>query len=77
MTQFSKLEIRDGRLVETDIRQLAKSDLMKCPHYILVAEHYREDGTCRCNDPTAMIMRFWGYRWDKKKHQWVSWREAS
>jgi hypothetical protein len=63
MTRFSKLGLVDGKLVETNIREIAQSDMLKCPHAIMMAEHYREDGTCRCNDPTALVMREWGYRW--------------
>jgi hypothetical protein len=29
------------------------SDIMKCPHVIFLAAHYRDDGTCRCNEPTC------------------------
>jgi len=64
MTRFSKLTLKDGKLVETDAREIAQSDLMRCPHSILVAEHYREDGSCRCDDKTATEMKEWGYRWD-------------
>jgi hypothetical protein len=41
-------------------------DVMRCPHFILVPEQYREDGTCRCNDQAHTIMRDWGYRWDQR-----------
>ena len=36
---------------------LNQSDLLKCPFVILMPEHYRRDGSCRCNDPehTAMV----------------------
>lgn len=43
----------------------------RCPHYILVPEHYREDGICKCNDPGALEMREWGYKWSRKKGLWV------
>ena len=34
-----------------------------CPFTILVAEHYREDGTCRCDDLThrTFMCNEWGY----------------
>jgi hypothetical protein len=63
MTRFSKAVLKDGKLVETDVREIAQSDLLACPHTILMAEHYRPDGSCRCNDPEHTIMREWGYRW--------------
>lgn len=33
-----------------DLRTLKQSDIRKCPHFILLASHYREDGSCRCNE---------------------------
>lgn len=45
-------------------------DPSKCPHQIWAAEHYREDGSCKCNDPNEKIMRKWGYRWNRKKGLW-------
>jgi hypothetical protein len=62
-TRFSRLEMIDGVLKETDVRMIKQSDLMKCPHYILMASHYREDGSCKCDDPDerAMMIREWGY----------------
>lgn len=52
----------DGTL--TGVRQIKQSDLRACPFSILAAEHYREDGTCKCNDPEhqAMMIREWGYK---------------
>ena len=35
----------------------------RCTHFIMVGEHYRPDGTCRCNDPTHLEMADWGYEW--------------
>lgn len=53
------------------VRIVKHSDIAKCPHFILALEHYREDGTCRCDDPNAKVMREWNYRWSAKKGQWV------
>jgi len=47
---------------------LKQSDLMKCPHFIIAPEHYREDGTCKCNDKNETVMREWGYEW--KDGEW-------
>jgi hypothetical protein len=44
----------------------------RCPHRILVPGHYRADGICKCNDPGALEMRSWGYKWSRKKGLWVS-----
>lgn len=68
MTRFSKAKIEDGRLVETDVRIIKQSDITRCPHVIMVPEHYRADGTCRCNDREHKEMREWGYRW--RNGQW-------
>lgn len=44
-------------------RHILQSNIMACPHVIMVPEHYREDGTCKCDDPNeqAMMIREWGY----------------
>jgi hypothetical protein len=62
MTRFSRLELI-GRLVETDVREIAQSDMLACPHAMMVAKHYRPYGACRCDDPTHIEMERWGYRW--------------
>lgn len=59
----------DGR--ELNIRTLAYSSIAKCPHLIITPEHYRADGTCKCNDPNEKVMREWGYSWDRKRKLWV------
>jgi len=46
-----------------DVRMIKQSDIGKCPHVIMVASHYRDDGSCRCNDKSHTKMREWGYRW--------------
>lgn len=33
------------------IRDIKQSDIAKCPTVILMPEHYREDGTCRHDEP--------------------------
>jgi hypothetical protein len=64
MTQFSKLTPdADGKPVETHIRVIKQSDMLRCPHVILMEAHYREDGSCRCDDVNHRIMHDWGYRW--------------
>jgi hypothetical protein len=52
------------------VKTINQSDMLKCPHVIMVAEHYRDDGTCRCNDPTHIEMAEWGYKWNG--HLWIS-----
>lgn len=67
MTRFVKMELRDGQLVETEAREIKQSDLRRCPHFIMVAEHYRDNGSCRCDDATHREMREWGYKWRNGK----------
>jgi hypothetical protein len=31
--------------------QLSPDAIRKCPHVIFDFDHYRPDGTCKCNDP--------------------------
>lgn len=47
-----------------EIRILHSKDIQKCPHVIMVPEHYREDGSCRCTDPDHKEMVEWGYVWE-------------
>jgi hypothetical protein len=42
-----------------------------CPYLIMWPSHFRDDGTCKCNDPQEKIMRSWGYKWNPKKGRWV------
>lgn len=51
---------------------MKQSDILRCPHCIIVPEHYREDGTCYCNDPTATIMLEWGYVLDVQNKVWAN-----
>jgi len=51
-----------------NVRIIDQSTIAKCPHVIFAAEHYRADGTCKCNDPTAKEMAEWGYTW--RAGQW-------
>lgn len=48
---------------EIDIRMIKQSDIAACPWSILVPSHYRDDGSCRCDDPTHTEMLEWGYVW--------------
>lgn len=61
MTQFSELSM--GDLKETKIRTIRRSDIQKCPNTIMVASHYRDDSSCKCNDVSETVMKEWGYRW--------------
>ena len=43
---------------------LKQSDLLRCPFVIMVPEHYRADGTCKCDSASyrRMMMREWQYK---------------
>lgn len=58
--RFSKLS-PDG--IESDIREVKRTDILACPFVIMVAEHYREDGSCKCDDPIEQkkMIKEWGY----------------
>jgi len=62
--RFSDGMIVNGQIVETNIRMIKQSDILKCPFVIMVASHYREDGTCKCNDPDEQqhMIKEWGYK---------------
>lgn len=44
MVRFSKLDENGS---ETDVRVISNFSIAQCPSFILIAEHYRPDGTCR------------------------------
>jgi len=63
---------RCGKLVSWAATVLDRASMMlACPHVILMPEHYRPDGTCRCNDPEHNEMEEWGYEWDADEEAWV------
>ena len=65
MAEFSEGTIgEDGKLSIKHVRTLDQSRIRKCPHFMFAPEHYREDETCRCNDPEHTEMADWGYTWD-------------
>ena len=65
--------IRFGELTPAGpvlIRALAVADVRRCAHLILDPDHYRDDGSCRCDDPEHASMRDWGYRWNPSAGVW-------
>lgn len=54
------------------IRYMRQSDMLRCLHYIIATEHYHDDGTCRCNDPSHTEMEEWGYVWVPTIHQYYA-----
>lgn len=53
-----------GEALKTAKVIMKQSDLRKCPFTILVPEHYRADGSCKCDDPEErkMMIKKWGYK---------------
>jgi hypothetical protein len=66
MTRFGTLH-PDGNV--THERDIDQAKMQACPHFIMVSEHYRQDQTCRCDDPTHTEMAEWEYTWNGKA--WV------
>jgi len=52
-------------------RCLNGASVARCPHLILAAAHHRDNGTCRCDDPTHSMGED-GYRWDARQRRWLS-----
>jgi hypothetical protein len=44
--------------------------LSTCPLGILAPQHFREDGTCRCDDPKHVEMKRWGWVWNERQGRW-------
>ena len=58
---FSRVDINTG--VVTDVRTIQRGAILACPHVIMAAEHYREDGSCKCSNAEhrAMMIAEWEY----------------
>jgi hypothetical protein len=56
------------RLRTGKISVLNYADINACPHTIFLPSHYRDDGTCKCDDPDQTEMADWGYTW--RDGQW-------
>lgn len=69
MTEFGELH-PDGSYTRT--RTLKQSSMAACPHFIMVPEHYRDDESCRCDDPDHTEMAEWGYTWSANEKRWLA-----
>lgn len=65
MIDTSELEI-----ISQELTTIKQSDMLACPHTIMVPSHYMEDGRCRCTDFGHLEMRDWGYTWNGES--WVA-----
>ena len=61
--RFSEAKVVGGQLVETNVRMIKQSDIGKCPFAIFIPSHYREGGSCKCNnkEERKMMIKEWGY----------------
>jgi hypothetical protein len=53
-----------GLLAGAVIHTIKQSDMRRCPFSIMVMEHYRADGSCKCDDAEhrKLMVREWGYK---------------
>jgi len=65
--QFGTLQ-PNGEVVEKP--PVSYSTIGNCPYVIFDPIHYRDDGSCKCNDPEETIMVEWGYTWDEELGRW-------
>lgn len=58
-----------------EVRTIAITSIAACRFAIFAPEHYRRDGTCRCDDLAhrKKMMREWGYK--KKDFKGIPLRE--
>lgn len=59
----------EDKLKNGTVYTMKQSDVHKCPHYIMMPDHYNNDGSCKCTDLNHAEMLTWGYTWDGKS--WV------
>jgi hypothetical protein len=48
----------------SNVRLIKQADIGKCPFFIFMPDHYREDGTCKCSNAEhrKMMIKEWGYK---------------
>ena len=55
---------------EVQVVEITQAQIADCNHYIMDPRHYREDGTCYCDDPDNDDMPDWGYEWNDDTEVW-------
>jgi len=60
----------EDELKNGTVYTMKQVDVHNCPHYIMMPDHYRDDGTCKCNELGHQDMLAWGYVWNGKS--WVN-----
>lgn len=61
---FDRLNIDTGEV--DHIRVLSYETIKKCPKLIFLPEHYREDGSCRCNEQICETEGCHEKKWDEE-----------
>lgn len=56
---------------------MKQSDLLKCPFAIMVPEHYREDGTCKCDDAAHREFMIAKWEYTPESFEGIPLREKS
>lgn len=69
MVEFGELQ-SDGNV--RHVRTIEQASIASCPHLIFDPSHYREDGSCRCDDRDDPHMADWGYVWNNGRKRWMS-----
>ena len=64
MVEFSEGKLEDGVFSVRHVKTIQQSSIGNCPHFIFDPGHYRDNETCRCDDPSHLEMAEWGYAWD-------------
>jgi hypothetical protein len=54
----------------TEKQEVSYASINNCSHMIFDPIHYRDDGTCKCDDSEETIMVEWGYTWDDELGRW-------
>jgi len=47
----------------SDVREIKQSDIGRCKFMVLVLDHYRDNGSCKCSNKKhrEMMIKEWGY----------------
>ena len=50
---------------------MERTMIQGCPHVIFTPDHYRADGSCKCNEKDNSDMKEWGYTWNEQQEVWT------
>lgn len=69
---WGEYEDVDASIGGTTSVRMQQSMITACPHVIFTPDHYRADGSCKCDDPHDANMGEWGYVWDETSRMWAA-----